>query len=110
VARFSHKPEAGFDLAFRVRPLSTAIKRTYRTKRVHPGLFMQSNCGKNAHEMGNFRKLWYLVGCLQKKLVKIMTDRLNADLKYPKKRWNHNLWLIHRKIEAGPLGTGRNLI
>jgi len=106
VARFSHKPEAGFDLAFRVRPLSTAIKRTYWTKRVPPGLFMQSTCGKNAHKIGIFRKLWYLVRCLQKKLVKIMTARLNAHLKYPKKRWNHNLWLIHPKIEAGPLGNG----
>jgi hypothetical protein len=39
------------------------------------GLFMQSQstCGKNTHEIGIFRKLWYVVRCLQKKLVKIMT-------------------------------------
>jgi len=47
---------------------------------------------------------WY--GVCGKKLLKIMTAQFNAHLKYPKKRRNHNLWMIHRKIEAGPLGNG----
>lgn len=41
-----------------------------------------------------------------KKMVNILTAQLNTHLKYPKMRWNHNLWIILSKIEAGPMGNG----